>query len=85
MENNTTDVLSPADYWDQLNRHDWFYAMSDDHSAWKAGKADFERLQHLSYTSDDHRVLFLGFTKNVKARILGDDVVPALPTRPEES
>lgn len=29
-------------YWNRLERHDWFYEYSDDHSVWKRG-SDYER------------------------------------------
>ena len=29
-------------YWHRLERHDWFYEYSDDHSVWKRG-SDYER------------------------------------------
>lgn len=28
----------------RLGNHDWFYDMSDDHSAWKAGSADWAEI-----------------------------------------
>ena len=30
--------------WDQLEQHDWYFEMSDDHSVWKRGTAAHDRL-----------------------------------------
>lgn len=38
--------MTPGKFWDQLNSHDWFHAMSDSHQVHLKGKANYERLQH---------------------------------------
>ena len=37
--------MSPADYLDELRRHDWYYNYSDDHSVWTKGRNNAHRLQ----------------------------------------
>ena len=37
--------MSPADYLDELRRHDWYYEYSDDHRAWTKGRDNGRRLQ----------------------------------------
>ena len=44
---NQTVTTSLSDYYTMLERADWTYAMSDDHSVWRRGQAEFGRLQAL--------------------------------------
>lgn len=36
--------MSEEDYIKRLQAHDWYYFMSDDHSAYKAGRDNLERM-----------------------------------------
>lgn len=45
VEPPKVDVPSLPDYYDMLARHDWYYEMSDDHRAWKAGSARASELR----------------------------------------
>lgn len=47
------------DFWDQLERHDWFYHFSDDHRVWVRGESDCKRLEDLAES--------LGLTPMLKA------------------
>lgn len=59
MENFTmSDPISLRDYWDSLNRHDWYYDYSDDHGVWKRGSSERSRLRALSMQSREHRDMF---------------------------
>ena len=40
--------MSPADYLDELRRHDWYYNYSDDHSVWTKGRNNAHRLQSIA-------------------------------------
>ena len=40
--------MSPADYLDELRRHDWYYNYSDDHSVWTKGRNNAHRLQAIA-------------------------------------
>lgn len=53
------------EYWDQLNRHDWYYEYSDDHSVWQRGGAELGRLKALSDLTPEHRALWEGFNKHM--------------------
>lgn len=41
-------MTSLSEYYDLLERADWSYSMSDDHSVWKRGQAEFARLQSIA-------------------------------------
>lgn len=53
-----------AEFWDELNRFDWYYAMSDDHGVWMAGEANRERLRIASLQSEEHKELMAAFAKH---------------------
>lgn len=48
FENISVREMTLADYWDKLNRHDWYYAMSDDHGVWLAGERAVKELNALA-------------------------------------
>lgn len=72
--------LSLAAYWDQLNAHDWWYAMSDDHRVYTRGSGVHDGLWQLSKLSAAHAQLFAGFAAHYDALKSG----AALPARPLE-
>lgn len=39
-----------VEYFCELEHHDWFYAMSDDHQVWRKGQSAEERLRGLATT-----------------------------------
>ena len=39
-------IESPVQLLKRLEQHDWGYSRSDDHREWKAGKQDWEEIQH---------------------------------------
>ena len=58
------EKVSLKSYWDMLNAHDWYYDYSDDHSVWKAGLANKQRLRALADDSVDHKEMCTGFEKH---------------------
>lgn len=74
--------MNLADFYDQLKRHDWFYAMSDDNRVYKAGVADYERLRTLSKTIEGGVELMSAFQAHYSAAVTGGEQ-PPLPERPE--
>lgn len=50
-----------SEFYDQLERHDWYYHFSDDHGVWMAGEADSRRLSELAKHSPDHKKLMDDF------------------------
>jgi hypothetical protein len=58
------DKVSLTEYWDMLNSHDWYYDFSDDHSVWKAGVANRDKLNTIARQSDDHKKLRDDFSKH---------------------
>lgn len=38
-------MITPAEYWDMLKKHDWTYMMSDDGSVYRSGKSAEDRLK----------------------------------------
>lgn len=52
------------EFYDKLERADWFYEMSDDHSVWHRGSAEFGGLEAISKESPEHKALYDGFHKH---------------------
>lgn len=56
--------MTVGEYYDQLERHDWYYEWSDDHGVWERGSADASRLKQISEESPEHKALWDGFNKH---------------------
>jgi hypothetical protein len=57
--------LSLRDYWDELDGHDWFHAMSDDGSVWRAGQNHLTYLESEANNSPEHKKLFKEFQDHI--------------------
>lgn len=57
----TPDTL--ADLYNRLNRHDWWYMMSDDHQAYTNGRNNETALQRLSSSDPVCRQMFSDFAQ----------------------
>lgn len=53
--------MTLQEFYDELDRHDWFYHFSDDHSTWCAGEADSSRLAQIAKESPEHKKLMDDF------------------------
>lgn len=47
-----------SEFYDELEKHDWTHAMSDDHRVWKRGFANMQRLQRIAKESEEHQKLY---------------------------
>lgn len=54
-----------GEYYDELEKHDWFYDYSDDHSVWRRGQAARNKLSSIASQSPEHKALWDGFNKHV--------------------
>lgn len=73
-----------AEYWDMLNRHDWTYGMSDDHSVWQRGCQQEDKLKAIAKQSAEYQAMYDGFHKYVwSGSHMGTEKQPK-PERPEE-
>ena len=50
--------MTIQEYYDKLEKHDWYYAMSDDHRYWVAGERSIKELKRLA---DEHGEAFSHF------------------------
>jgi hypothetical protein len=74
-------------YWDRLNRHDWWYMMSDDHNVYRRGSAAESKIltdAMLAARKGDADFLNLFQEFQAHARYLDTDGSkrPAKPPRP---
>jgi hypothetical protein len=49
----------------ELERHDWFHQMSDDHSVYQAGQTDWKRIEAEAKKIDGGMELFREYSKHV--------------------
>jgi len=75
--------MTLQELWDQLNRHDWYYNFSDDHSVWRRGVSEEDRLKALSATVEGGSELMEAFTRHYfTGESWGNEQQPK-PPRPE--
>ena len=60
-----TDAL---DYLELLKAHDWFYEYSDDHEAWKKGRANEQYLINLAQNNEAFQLMF----ERHKQQVMGE-------------
>lgn len=50
--------MKPIELYSRLEKHDWWYHMSDDHRHYKAGEADSEELRAASEESPENKAVY---------------------------
>lgn len=55
------DLLSLADYYARLSRHDWWYSYSDDPGVYRRGADERAELERIGHRSAEHANLFRAF------------------------
>lgn len=55
--------VSLKDFYDQIDRHDWSYMMSDDGHVYRRGSTEESRLQGIAKQSPEHQALWDAFRK----------------------
>ena len=58
-------AVSLGEYYDRLDRHDWFYEMSDDPGTYKKGAGDQAKVEAISKQSTEHAALYAAFTLHI--------------------
>ena len=56
--------MTLQEFYDAVERHDWFYEMSDDHRVWVNGEAARARLENEASTDFRKREILDAFTKH---------------------
>lgn len=56
--------MSLQDFYDRLDKADWYYQMSDDGSVWRSGERAFGELQDIAKESPEHQALYDSFSKH---------------------
>jgi hypothetical protein len=73
--------MTPQQFWDACEAHDWWYEMSDDHSVWKRGRAARDQLHKDAQRSEVHKAIYQGFIDYNNA-LVKDDKSVRKPERP---
>jgi hypothetical protein len=71
--------VNRIDYFYKLLNHDWFYAMSDDHSKWVAGEAAEATLARLAVANEELQPMLTAFV-GVRAKSLSEGKATEFPT-----
>lgn len=58
-------MMNLADYYDLLEKHDWFYGYSDDHRAWRKGQAEAHQLFAIAKQSPEHDALYKAYSAHI--------------------
>ena len=53
--------MTLTEYWDLLNKHDWYYHMSDSNKVYFAGEKAERELNSIAAESPEHKNLLEGF------------------------
>lgn len=78
--NTEAPPISLQDYWDQLDRHDWYYQFSDDGGTYRWGSDNEKKLKKLAELSDDHKALYSAFVQSKFNASTGfSKDIPAIP------
>lgn len=54
-------MVTLREYYKMLDKHDWFFDMSDDHSVWSKGWLNDKLIHTTSTHSDEHKKLYDAF------------------------
>jgi|VirMetMinimDraft_7_1064189.scaffolds.fasta_scaffold00928_12 hypothetical protein len=81
---NVTNV-DPVTFFTMCERHDWYYAFSDDHRVWRAGEEASKKLQALAKTVDGGQEIHSAWSKYMFSGEPWGTVRPAKPEAPSQA
>lgn len=58
------ETVTLKEYYQMLDKHDWYFDWSDDGRVWEKGRANNSRLAAISTQSPKHKELWEGFKKH---------------------
>lgn len=76
------DNVSLADFWEMLNKHDWYHMMSDDIKVDRSGAADMAKLAKIAKQSPEHEAMLQGFHQHFWSGKPWNTEVKPKPERP---
>lgn len=54
--------MTRQEFFDKVNRHDWFYEYSDDHRVWREGSNSFDTIRNAMKENAEFRAIYDEFT-----------------------
>jgi len=57
--------MSLQEFFDELEKHDWYYEYSDDQRVWDKGNTNSKRLSGISEESEEHKKLYKDYTNHM--------------------
>lgn len=73
------------DFYDRLEAHDWYYAMSDDHRWYERGLGEEHALRAIAAESPAHDELYEAFRKHYYGLSDNEADRPAKPIHPDSA
>jgi hypothetical protein len=59
------EKVSLKDFYEMLEKHDWYHLMSDDGRVDRMGAANYERIKIIATQSPEHQALFDQYEKHM--------------------
>ena len=57
-----TKQITIEEFYEMLEKHDWYYDFADDHRYWKAGKSSLEKIKALTIKDANFAKLYLDYS-----------------------
>ena len=76
--------MNIQEYYDLLDRHDWYYDFSDDHGVWNAGRINADKLASLATSQEKKQLLNDFHSHKFSGKPWGTEEKPK-PERPKDN
>ncbi len=77
-------MITLLEYYNELEKHDWYFNYSDDHRVWSNGNSNLKRLQKLSMLSEKHRDLYEAYEAHIFSGDAFGRIKQLKPEKPKE-
>lgn len=73
--------MTPSEFWDACERHDWTYSFSDDHRVWRAGQAERDSIDRAVQSDPALEPIFMAWRRFIFSGPAYGTVRPPRPVR----
>ena len=80
---NSAEINEQQQWWDTLNRHDWYYHFSDDGRVWRAGEAATAKLESEARVEPWKQTMYEAFAKHMFSGDAWNTEQAPKPERPQ--
>jgi hypothetical protein len=82
MKINFSEEMSLSDFYEILDKHDWWYYFSDDMKVYNKGEVEEDKIKKFASKNPERLKLFLEYKSYMDSRVSG--VVLNKPSKPKE-